>query len=286
MANISFKQNILPKTDNTYYLGNSSYKWHAYLATINGSPVSNLFLPAVTSSDNGKILKVVNGDWAAANTMTANEMPMSSSDATTAKAAIDTLNSKISPITISCTSLSDFESKLNTLLSTMSNGEFRNIYYSPSGAYAPFKDLYYVGFMYRVSATVAWCDIRRNDNLIYGEFHDNTWTWDSLALNSKIAHKPNYYNLGNFDTDTSIVNLQQAFSKAFNVIAGGTIIPYSEFGEKPVMCTFHWSGAYIMYGLVLSGNIMSFYVLTYTAIYYIFDFNGDMHFYQIQSTEI
>ena len=63
MANISFGQNILPKVNNTYSLGNSSYKWHAYLADINGQAIEDLVLPAVTSSDNDKILKVSSGEW-------------------------------------------------------------------------------------------------------------------------------------------------------------------------------------------------------------------------------
>ena len=67
MANISFGQNILPKTDNTYSLGNSSYKWHAYLADINGQAIEDLVLPAVTSSDNDKILKVSSGEWPVGN---------------------------------------------------------------------------------------------------------------------------------------------------------------------------------------------------------------------------
>ena len=65
MANISFGQNILPKTDNTYSLGNSSYKWHAYLADINGTAIEDLVLPTVDSTDSGKILGVSSGNWAA-----------------------------------------------------------------------------------------------------------------------------------------------------------------------------------------------------------------------------
>ena len=63
MANISYGVNILPKINNTYTLGNSSYKWHAYLASINGQAIEELVLPAVTSSDNDKILKVSSGAW-------------------------------------------------------------------------------------------------------------------------------------------------------------------------------------------------------------------------------
>lgn len=65
MANISFGQNILPKVNNTYSLGNSSYKWHAYLADINGTAIEDLVLPTVDSTDNGKILKVSSGAWTA-----------------------------------------------------------------------------------------------------------------------------------------------------------------------------------------------------------------------------
>ena len=65
MANMNFGVNILPKANNTYSLGNSDYKWNIYANTINGANLTNLFLPSVTSDDNGKILRVSNGAWAA-----------------------------------------------------------------------------------------------------------------------------------------------------------------------------------------------------------------------------
>lgn len=37
MANMNFGVNILPKTNNTYTLGNSDYKWQIYASSINGS---------------------------------------------------------------------------------------------------------------------------------------------------------------------------------------------------------------------------------------------------------
>lgn len=43
MANISYGVNIIPKTNNTYTLGNSDYKWsNIYTVQINGTNVSNL----------------------------------------------------------------------------------------------------------------------------------------------------------------------------------------------------------------------------------------------------
>ena len=65
MANISFGQNILPKANNTWTLGNSDYKWKLFASQINGTNISDLLLPAVSSSDNGKILSVSSGVWAA-----------------------------------------------------------------------------------------------------------------------------------------------------------------------------------------------------------------------------
>ena len=64
MANMNFGVNILPKANNTYSLGNSDYKWNLYTNSINGTTISNLVLPTVSSTDNGKILKVDNGVWA------------------------------------------------------------------------------------------------------------------------------------------------------------------------------------------------------------------------------
>ena len=64
MANMNFGVNILPKANNTYSLGNSDYKWNLYTNSINGTTINNLVLPTVSSTDNGKILKVDNGAWA------------------------------------------------------------------------------------------------------------------------------------------------------------------------------------------------------------------------------
>ena len=63
MANMNFGVNILPKTNNTYSLGNSDYKWNIYANTINGTEVDELTLPSVTSEDDDKILKVSEGEW-------------------------------------------------------------------------------------------------------------------------------------------------------------------------------------------------------------------------------
>lgn len=42
MANIGFGQNILPKVNNTYSLGNSDNKWNLYVNEINGTALSSL----------------------------------------------------------------------------------------------------------------------------------------------------------------------------------------------------------------------------------------------------
>ena len=66
MANIHFGVNLIPKANNTYTLGNSDYKWQIYVNSINGTSAADALLPAVSSTDNGKILKVDNGAWTAA----------------------------------------------------------------------------------------------------------------------------------------------------------------------------------------------------------------------------
>ena len=60
---MNFGVNILPKANNTYSLGNSNYKWHAYLSSINDTAIEDLILPTVDSTNNGKILKVSSGAW-------------------------------------------------------------------------------------------------------------------------------------------------------------------------------------------------------------------------------
>ena len=65
MANMSFGVNIIPKQNNTYTLGNSDYKWNIFANTINGQSIDGLGLPTVSSTDNGKILQVSSGTWAA-----------------------------------------------------------------------------------------------------------------------------------------------------------------------------------------------------------------------------
>lgn len=63
MSTISFGQNILPKTDSTQTLGDSTHKWNIFVNNINNTALSTLTLPAVTSSNNGQILQVSNGAW-------------------------------------------------------------------------------------------------------------------------------------------------------------------------------------------------------------------------------
>jgi len=64
MANMNIGLNIVPKVDNLYTLGNTNYKWQIFANSINGISVSTALLPTITASNNGQILKVVNGAWA------------------------------------------------------------------------------------------------------------------------------------------------------------------------------------------------------------------------------
>ena len=51
MANMSFGVNLLPKTNASYSVGNSDYKWNAYLNSINGhSP--DIVIVNVTATSN------------------------------------------------------------------------------------------------------------------------------------------------------------------------------------------------------------------------------------------
>lgn len=63
MSSINFGMNLLPTVNNLYSLGNSNHKWNIFANTINNQDASDVLLPAITSSNNGQILKVVNGAW-------------------------------------------------------------------------------------------------------------------------------------------------------------------------------------------------------------------------------
>ena len=66
MANMTFGVNLVPSSDNAFCLGNSNKKWKAYLESINGDEVGLVLLPSVSASDEGRMLRVVDGLWAAA----------------------------------------------------------------------------------------------------------------------------------------------------------------------------------------------------------------------------
>ena len=95
MANVSFGVNILPKPNTNVTIGNSTYPWTVVSPTLIGTPIAPTAaagtntqqiattafvmsavgagtLPVVTSADNGKVLRVVNGEWAAASLPSAN----------------------------------------------------------------------------------------------------------------------------------------------------------------------------------------------------------------------
>jgi len=63
MADINFGVNLVPKSDSLYTLGTANYKWNIFANSINGTALTNAFLPSVTSDNNGQILKVDNGVW-------------------------------------------------------------------------------------------------------------------------------------------------------------------------------------------------------------------------------
>ena len=88
MANMSFGVNILPKANTNATLGNSTYPWTIVSPSLTGMPTAPTAqpgtnttqlattafvinavagvggLPNVTSADNDKTLRVVNGEWA------------------------------------------------------------------------------------------------------------------------------------------------------------------------------------------------------------------------------
>lgn len=71
MGTYSFGMDLIPNSANSQSLGSASKKWNVYASTINGVDASEFGgggsgLPSVSSSDNGKVLMVVNGEWALA----------------------------------------------------------------------------------------------------------------------------------------------------------------------------------------------------------------------------
>ena len=102
-------------------------------------------VPAPTAADYNKVLKG-NGAWATVPG-TANEMPMSSSDNTTVKEAIDKLGQFTS---ISGSTKSSIQNNLATFASNLTDGSIAAIKFSVgSNPDAPFETTTYVGTLYK-----------------------------------------------------------------------------------------------------------------------------------------
>ena len=126
------------------------------------------------------------------NTMTAADMPMSSSDATTVSSAINdnsqaiaTLNSNLSSILspgyIDSTSLEQFESLLTSVLSTIPAGSivFKRVRTNFSGK-SPTGGTWCIGILYRVEGQIY--KIAIPDNLSCGYYYSGSWHWSYGAL--------------------------------------------------------------------------------------------------------
>ena len=94
---------------------------------------------------------------------------------------VNTLNDILSVKTIGTTSVADFSTKIDAILATMTDGEVRNVQYAPSGRYSPFQAYNYTGYVYRVNASNAWADLRRNGDIISGWKAAGVWDWSSLT---------------------------------------------------------------------------------------------------------
>ena len=204
IKDLSFKQNILPASNNTYLLGAPNSKWNLYTNTINDRAVNTLFLPAVTSASNGKILQVSNGAWVAAAKPTANDTAMSSSDNTTIKSAIDTLNTKISSTGLgSKSTLTDLKSALLDYADNIKTYGFGFVSFVCGFTDAGFiNGLTYKGLAQigsygtdYIFFTVLFESYGSSSPAIpvNVSYNNGTWVIESLALNSMIPRYPADY---------------------------------------------------------------------------------------------
>ena len=60
---------------------------------------------------------------------------------TSVQGQINALSDQIESQTITVSSLANFESQLNTLISTMTDGQTKDIIYSPASAFSPFREI-------------------------------------------------------------------------------------------------------------------------------------------------
>lgn len=86
-----------------------------------------------------------------------------------------------SPRILNVLSIDDLNSQLDTLLSGMVDGDIRLVVYAPSGRYAPFQAMNYVGTLHRVNAANAWVDFRRNADEMNGWKVNGVWNWGSVT---------------------------------------------------------------------------------------------------------
>lgn len=194
-------------------------------------------VPAPAAADYNKVLKG-NGAWATIPE-TANEMPMSSSDNTTVKEAIDKLGQFTS---ISGSTKTSIQNNLVTFASNLTDGSITAIKFSVgSSPDAPFESTTYVGTLYKAGTRLfvrvqGITKISQDLNGYYREGY--AWVWNSF--NSGISEINNSLGIVE-DGDTAVNNIaagqfvmwKGVLSVASTAIASGTTLSSSNLVTVP-----------------------------------------------------
>lgn len=143
------------------------------------------------------------------------------------KTSIEKINDKIVGDYFSVSSLSDLETRLSSIGSSMANHSQRPVSFYFNGVSAPFTTDTYVGIMTRTYADRYQIKLNQNawNNVITGSKNSSGWLWDSLALQSSV------------DTLNSKFAIEPKESDNILISAGDRAqvsIPISKEGYTPV----------------------------------------------------
>ena len=183
--------------------------------------------------------------------------------AVASKADISALNDQIAPVAYTVSSLSAFQTNLDTLLATMSNGETRNVFYNPTSAFAPFGNREYCGTLHRRTSTTAVCYMYYATEIIQGYKNGSTWTFtslsDQIATSVKNATIESTYKR----TDSTVIKMGNLCIFSLGNLKGLTVDTAVTIGTLPSDClpsalvsgTGQYGGNYVAVTLRTNGEI-------------------------------